>query len=572
MPFPLDLKSLTKIAAGQKPAELVLKNGNLVNLFTGRLEKADLALDQGVIAGIGSYKGKKEIDLKGLFVCPGFMDSHMHVESTMLSPGELARAVCPHGTSTVFADPHEIANVMGSVGVTAMIMAARGLPVEFLFEAPSCVPATHLETSGARLSAADLAELRRFPELIGLAEMMNFPGVVHAEQGVMDKLEAFKDMPIDGHAPFLSGNDLNAYCAAGPASDHECSTIDEAHEKLSRGMWIMLRQGTGAKNLVDLLGVVTPRTERRCLLATDDRHPDELANEGHMDALLRLAVGHGLDPISALCMVSLNTAQRFGLKRQGALAPGYQADLALVKDLTNFQVEMVFKKGNLVAQSGQALEFKTPAFADAARQTVNIGKLNKDSFTPLIKGSRIRALELIPGQLLTKELIIPTPQSKGRLTAAPEQDLALLAVLERHHASGRVGNGLIKGLGLKKGALAGSVAHDSHNLIVAGADAESMFTAAQRVNGMQGGLAVALGDQVLADLPLPLAGLMSDQPLFKVLDGLGKLRKAARRLTGMEEPFMLLSFVALPVIPDLRITDQGLVDVNAFKRVELFYD
>ncbi|WP_044352048.1 adenine deaminase [Dethiosulfatarculus sandiegensis] len=570
MPAPLSLQALTEAAAGKRPAELVLKNGNLVNLFTDSLERADLALEQGFIAGIGSYKGKREINLNGLFVCPGFMDGHMHVESTMLSPAELARAVCPHGTSTVFADPHEIANVMGSRGVEAMIMAARGLPVEFLFEAPSCVPATHLETSGAELTAGDLARLRRFPEIIGLAEMMNFPGVLNTDQGVMDKLAAFGDMPIDGHAPFLSGADLNAYCAAGPASDHECSTIEEAREKLARGMWIMLRQGTGAKNLLDLLPLVTPRTERRCLMVTDDRHPDELAHEGHMDALLRLAVSHGLDPMTALSMVSFNTARRFGLKRRGALAPGYQADLALVHDLSGFKVEMVFKKGRMVANSGEALEFKSPAFDDAARQTVNIGNLQKESFTPLVKGNRARALELTPGQLLTRELIVPAPQARGRLTAAPEQDLALLAVVERHQASGRVGNGLIKGLGLKKGALAGSVAHDSHNLIVAGADAKSMLTAAQRVAQMQGGLVVALGDKVLAELPLSLAGLMSDQPLASVLEAIAALRLSARQITDLEEPFMLLSFVALPVIPDLRITDQGLVDVNAFNRVELF--
>ncbi len=557
-------------ARGETPADLVLAGGRVVNIFSGKVEDTDVAVHDGQVVGLGSYQGRERVDLAGLFLCPGFIEGHLHVESTLLAPAELARAVAPRGTSAIVADPHEIANVLGLMGIEAMLAASKDLPVTYYFNAPSCVPATPLEDSGAVLKAADLLKLAGHPRLLGLAEVMNFPGALDGDPGVLDKIMAFAGRPIDGHSPLLGGRRLNAYLVAGPDSDHECLKLEEAAEKLSRGMWVMIRQGTSAHNLVDLLPLVTPLTERRCLLVSDDRHPDTLAADGHLDDLLRLAVAQGLDPVIALRLVSLNPARRFGLGRRGAIAPGWSADLVAIEDLRGFKARRVWQAGKLVAADGRCLHPCATPFPAGARGTMHTGPLGPETFRLPVAGPRARIIELEPGQITTRSLLEDAPQVDGFLAADSERGLARLSVIERHQGTGRVGHGLVRGLGLFQGALASSVAHDSHNLAVAGMDGESMLTAARRVAAMGGGLCAALRGEVLGELPLPLAGLMSDQPLARVLAQMEDLRRAAGRVCRSPEPFMALSFLSLPVIPQLKLTDRGLVDVNAFQLVDLF--
>ncbi|BEQ16305.1 adenine deaminase [Desulfoferula mesophila] len=557
-------------ARGDIPADLVFSGGQVVNLFSGALEELDVAVHHGRVVGLGAYQGRQRVELRGAYLAPAFVEGHIHVESSLLAPAELAKAMVPHGTGALVGDPHEIANVLGLAGVRAMLEAGRDLPLDFFFMAPSCVPATPLEDSGAVLDAGDLEELARHERILGLAEMMNFPGALGGDPGVLAKLKAFWGRPIDGHAPLLSGRELNAYLTAGPDSDHEALERQEGTEKLARGMWLMIRQGTSAKNLAELLPLVNPATERRCLLVGDDLQADDLARRGHLDHLLRLAVGHGLDPITALRLVTLNPARRFGLPRRGAVAPGWRADLVVLTDLKDFRVRAVYHAGELVAQEGRCLHPCATPFPEVARGSVRVAPLGPGSFRVAVEGRRARVIGLLPDQLVTESLVEDTPQRDGFLTADPARDLARLAVVERHRANGRIGLGLVKGLGLREGALASTVAHDSHNLMVAGMDDASMLCAARRLVELGGGWVVTRGDQVLAELPLPLAGLMSDQPLDTVLAGLQGLSSAVGRVCAHPEPFMPLSFLALPVIPHLKISDRGLIDVDAFAPVGLF--
>lgn len=565
------LEKLIRTARGDEPADLVLAGGGVINVFSGQVEETSVAVSSGMIVGLGrGYRGKQELDLAGKYLAPAFIDGHLHVESTMLAPAGLAAAVVPRGTGAVAADPHEIANVMGLAGVRAMLDSSRDLPMTFFFNAPSCVPATHMETAGADLGPAEISEMLTWERTPGLSEMMNFPGVVMGDPGVLDKLLAARGRVMDGHAPLLSGKDLNAYILAGPDSDHECTRLDEAAEKLARGMWIMIRQGTSAHNLADLLPLVTPATERRCMLVSDDRHPDDLAHKGHMDDLLRQVVARGLDPMIALRLVTLNPARRFGLDDRGALAPGKRADLVVLEDLKNFRVQQVFHAGRLAASAGELAAPVQAEFSSQARDTMNLPGLDENLLALPVGGSRVRIIELIPGQLLTQEALEEPPQKGGMLVADPARDLARLSVIERHQASGRVGQGLLRGLGLTSGALASSVAHDSHNLVIAWTDEASALAAARKVGEMGGGLCAARGGEILAALPLPLAGLMSDKDLPTVLEGLEELRRAAAQICSHAEPFMPLSFVALPVIPQLKLTDRGLVDAAKFELVDLF--
>lgn len=558
------------VARGDAPADLVFGGGKVVNLFNGSLEQVDVAVHRGRVVGLGSYQGRRQVDLKGAYLCPAFMEGHIHVESSLLAPAELAKAMVPHGTCALVGDPHEIGNVLGLAGVQAMLAASRDLPMEFFFMAPSCVPATNLEDSGADLEAADLARLARHGRVLGLAEMMNFPGAAGGDPGVLAKLKAFRHRPMDGHAPLLGGHGLNAYLTAGPQSEHEATLRSEGAEKLARGMWLMIRQGTSAKNLAELIPLVNQVTERRCLLVNDDLQADTLAGRGHMDHLLRLAVGYGVDPISALRMVTLNPARRFGLERRGAVAPGWRADLVVLEDLKDFTVRQVYHAGELVAQEGRCLHPCGTAFPDVAQGTMRLAPLGAESFQVKVGGPKARVIGLMEGQLITQSLVEDTPRKDGLLAADPARGLARLAVVERHRASGRIGFGLVKGLGLREGALGSTVAHDSHNLMVAGMDDVSMLSAARRLKELGGGWVVTRGEKVLAELPLPLAGLMSDQPLDTVLAGLRGLSEATAKVCSHPDPFMPISFLALPVIPHLKISDRGLIDVDAFAPVELF--
>jgi len=567
-----NLSSLIEAARGDKTVDLVLRNVQLINVFSGEIYQTDVAIDNGVVVGVGSeYRGQKEEDLKGLYLSPGFIDSHVHIESSMVTVPRFARAVVARGTTSVICDPHEIANVLGLEGLKFMIDSSQNVPLNVFFMLPSCVPATGLETSGAALSAADLAPFIDHPQVLGLAEMMNFPGVVNADKGVMEKLALGSNKRLDGHAPGLSGLALCAYVASGIASDHECTSIKEAKEKMRVGMYIMLREGTAAKNLSDLMPLVTSENERRCLLVTDDRHPNDILEEGHIDFLVRTAIKKGMPPLSAIRMATLNAAEYFRIDRTGAIAPGYFADLIAFDSLTDIRPRRVYKDGQLVALDGQVL---LPALDDqliTAKNSINIGKLRPEDFLIKALSHHARIIGLGKHQLYTEEFITEPTIKNDQVVSDTNQDLLKITVVERHRGSGQRGIGLVKGFGLQHGALAASVAHDSHNIIAIGADDESICRAVSKVAEMQGGIVATNGEKIEAALELPIAGLMSNQPIEKVSADMNELKRASGRLGCiLEDPFMTMSFLALPVIPKLKITDRGLVDVTKFALVDLF--
>ena len=564
---------LIRAARGRRPADVVFKNGRVINVFSGEVERIDLAVADGVIVGLGDYHGVQELDLDGRFLAPGLIDPHLHLESTMLHPAELVRLLAPAGTTAVVADPHEIANVLGLAGIKFLMDLTANLPVDFYFMAPSCVPATHLETAGACLSAEDLKELTTEPRVLGLGEVMNFPGVIEQTPEVWDKLNLFAGRPIDGHAPLVGGPDLAAYILSGVGTEHESSQLEEAREKLARGLRIFIRQGSTARNLSDLLPLINDHNWRRISFCTDDRHPEDLLNHGHLDHILRLAAAGGLDPVRAVSMCTLNAAETFGLAGRGALAPGYAADLVVFDSLEDFRVELVYKNGLPAAENGRLIDPPARPDLPAWVSPMNLAPLSPDTFRPAAAGSRARVIEVKEGQLITGSLVVDAPMRDGRLAADAKRGLALAAVVERYGRTGNVGLGLVKGFGLSRGALASSVAHDSHNIVAVGQSAEELIAAILAVSDMGGGLAAVDGDRVLSRLPLPLAGLMSLDTAENVAAGVRDAEGAAHQLgCGLESPFMALSFLALPVVPRLKLTDQGLVDVDRFEVVPLFTD
>jgi len=569
-----DHKRLSEVARKTVPADLCLKGGKIVNCFTGTLQTLDIAIACGRIAAVGhDFQAHEEMDCTGKYIAPGFIDAHIHIESTMLCPKQFARAVVPRGTTCVVADPHEIANCLGVDGVRFMINQASKLPMDIFYSAPSCVPATHLETSGAELGPGEVEELLKTDGIVALGEMMNFPGVVFGDEIVHKKLEIARRLGvvIDGHAPGLKGNMLCSYVSAGIDSDHECTTPEEATEKLEMGMFLFLRQGTSEQNLKDLLPSVKPTNIHRCCLVSDDRDPDDLMDKGHMDYSLRVAVNSGLDPVSAISMATINPARRFHLENRGAICPGYFADLVILKDLRDFYVEATLFKGQLVAAEGRLISDisqKTPEL-DAYSLAVDIDKID---LSIGLEGELIRVIGIKPGQIVTEELIEPVSVKDGFAVSAPDRDIVKLAVVERHHGTGNVGLGFVKGLGLRQGAIASTIAHDSHNIIVAGVNDRDMLTAIGALVECGGGLAVTRGNRVAARLEMPIAGLMSDKPLEEVRRGLDNVKRAAAELgCTMTNPFMILSFLALPVIPKLKLTDKGLVDVEKFSFVPVFF-
>lgn len=568
------LKNLIRVARGLKDPDMVLKGGHVVNVFSGELVKADVAVYDGMIAGVGDYDGPHVVDADGGYISPGFIDGHMHLESTMLAPKELAKAVIQHGTTAIVADPHEIANVMGIEGIRFMMDVSRRLPVDIRFMLPSCVPATSLETSGAVLNARDLRPLLRHRQVIGLAEMMNYPGVIHGEDGALEKLLAFHNVVRDGHAPLLSGRDLNAYIAAGIRSDHECSNRQEAREKLRLGMHIMIREGTLAKNLNALLPLVTKDTIGHFSLVTDDLHPHDLLAKGHLDYLVNRAMEGGLDPVSAIRMVTCNTAAYFGLRDAGAVAPGYRADLLVLSSLSPVRVRVVVKKGAIVFEDGKTgLPVRSGAFSGRPERmgAMNIKPFHPDVFQVADIGAPIRVMDVVPDQIATGQITVTPKVEDGLIFPDTGRDILKIAVVERHRGTGNIGIGFVRGFGLKKGALASSVAHDSHNIIVVGCSDDDLFAAVKEVEKMNGGMAAVCDGKALAGLPLPIAGLMSHAPLAEVAESWKALRQASHTLgAALPEPFMALSFLALPVIPELRLTDRGLVDVGLFDHVPVY--
>lgn len=559
-------------ARGNIHVDTLIKNVQLVNLLSAEIVKTSVAVFDGKIVGFGEYEAENMVDGQGLYLAPGLIDGHVHLESSMLSPEEFARAVVPMGTTTVVADPHEIVNVMGMAGLRYMLDASAALPLEVFFMLPSCVPATHLETAGAVVTAEDMRQWIDNPRVLGIGEMMNFPGVLFADSGVLEKLAVAGDKNIDGHAPLVRGRDLSAYIAAGIRSDHESTNIEEAREKLQKGMFLMIREGSAARNLNDLLPLVTPLNARNCGFVTDDRHPDFLMDFGHINSMVRAAVAQGMDPLIALQIASLNTARHFGLKTKGAVAPGYDADLILFENLDDFSIKMVFKAGRLVARNGRIMPFGEPQTSELP-QTVRVADMTVADLAVRAGGTMINVIDLIPNQLLTKKAVLPCRTEGEFAVSDVQRDVLKMTVVERHHASGNIGLGFVRGIRLKSGAIATTVAHDSHNIIVIGANDEDMFFAINAIRDMNGGQVVVENQHVLAALPLPIAGLMSDKPLLEVRKAMDALNSEARRLgCRLENPFMTLSFLALPVIPELKLTDKGLVDVTKFDFIPLFAD
>ncbi|HYU32939.1 MAG TPA: adenine deaminase [Thermoanaerobaculia bacterium] len=567
----MDLTRTLAIARGDEPADLLLSNARLVNVLSGEIHPADIAVAGGIVTGLGAgpRPAREEIDLGGLYVAPGLIDAHVHIESSMVPPAEFARAVVPRGVTTVVTDPHEIGNVLGLAGIQFMLDDAEGAPLDVLVNASSCVPATHLETSGAHLAADDLATLLRHPRVLGLAEVMNFPGVIGGDPEVLAKLQAFRGRPIDGHCPGLSGPALAAYVAAGIHNDHECTSVEEAREKLRAGLAIFIREATNARNLRTLLPLVSPATERHLCLCTDDRQPADLLDEGSIDHMIRVAIAEGIDPVTAIRLGTLNTAEHYGLYDRGAVAPGRRADLVVFADLRAPRASMVFRGGELVARDGR-LVVPSPTRLRQLPPTVHLA-MDRLDFTIPAQGSRVRVIGAVPDQLITESLEMDAALRDGQAVADPARDLLKMAVIERHHGSGGMGRGFVHGIGLRRGAIASTVAHDHHNLVVIGADDRSMRTAVLAVAGAGGGLAVADGETILGLLPLPLAGLMSDRPIEEVRDGMRALLDAAHGLGArLRDPFMAMSFLALEVIPSLKLTDAGLIDVERFEVVPLF--
>ena len=548
------------VAAGRKKADLVLKNATFVNVFSGELETGDIAVAEGLIVGIGNYEGHTEADMTGKIVCPGFIDAHIHLESSLVSPSEFVRAVIPHGTTTVITDPHEITNVMGTDGIDYMLSATENLPVDTMFMIPSCVPASPLDESGANLDYRDVDSFFDHGRVLGLAEMMNFPGIISADGSTVSKIVASQahHKKIDGHAPGLTGKDLNAYISAGVYSDHECADKEDALRKLRLGQFIMVREGTAARNLEALIDLVkSPKYFDRCMFCTDDKHPNDLLEKGHIDYICREAVRLGADPIQTVQVACLHAARYFLLNNRGAIAPGYLADFAVVEDLKDFNVVTVYKRGKLVYDGNHVVDFskpEIPAHLDAlAHDTFHLPHLNPADF----RETRQKVvIGMIDGQIITED--------KGYAGAVDTaKDILKMAVVERHKNTGHIGIGYLQGYGMKEGAVATSVSHDSHNIICVGCNDEDMAFAVNRIAENKGGIVVVKDGQVLAELPLEIAGLMSDKPLTEVNELLENAKAAAHTLgvgTGID-PFMTLSFMALPVIPTVRLTTRGVVDV-----------
>ncbi len=561
------------IARGLREADLLLKNAKVVSFFSREVIEADVVVADGIIAGIGNYsQGERVYDLQGKYLLPGLIEGHIHIESSLLPPPEFGKVVIPHGTTTVVVDPHEIANVLGEKGVRYILESSSSLPLDIWVMVPSCVPATSLETAGATLGPNEIEEMLGWGRTLGLAELMNFPGVIFKVPEVLQKAEIAHRLGklIDGHSPGLTGLDLNAYLAAGPSSDHECIHMEEAEEKLRKGMYVMIREGSAAKNLKDLISLVDDISLRRLLLVSDDRHPQDLLEQGHLDHIIRTAISFGLRPLSALAMATLNPAEYFGLKGRGVIAPNYWADMIVVDDLKRFRVEKVFKKGNLVAEDGEMAVEIAPYSDPAVEKTVRIASLDPNAFRIRATGGDVRVIELIPGQILTRALSLKPKIRDADVIQDLERDILKLAVIERHHASGGMGLGLIKGFGLRRGALGSSVAHDSHNLIIVGTNDADMKAAARAIADMAGGFVAVADGKVLAQLALPIAGLMSNLPIGAVVAQVSSLQKASRSMgCQLENPFIALSFLALPVIPELKLTDRGLFDVWKFAFVSL---
>ncbi len=574
----LNIKKSIDIAAGRKKAGMVLKNCKVVNVFSNQIVEGDIAIDGGKIIGIGDYEGKKEIDIDGKYVAPGLIDAHVHIESSLVSPCQFARAVVVRGTTTVIADPHEIANVCGLSGLGYMLNATSNIPIDVFFMIPSCVPATSYENSGAVLSAKDIELMINHERVLGLGEVMNYPAVINAERDIVNKIRIAKknNKIIDGHGPAISGKELNAYMVSGIKTDHECANETELIDRLERGMYIAIREGTAAKNLKVLIKAVTPQNERRCMFCTDDRHPEDIINSGHIDNNVRLAIRDGVDPITAIRMATLNPAECYKLENLGAIAPGYTADVIVFDNFEDFNIELVFKAGKLVVKKGNVMFDGTPVNGEKVENTVNFKKIDKSDLEMHLKTGIVNVIRVLPHSLLTEKTVRRVYlDNKGLFKAHKDLDILKLVVVERHNATGNIGLALVENFQLKNGAIASSVAHDSHNIIVIGDNDEDIMVAINELKRAEGGITICSQGEVLKTLELPIAGLISKLSMKEVVDILEEMLNLAYNKLNVNreiDPFMTLSFLALPVIPDVKLTDLGLFDVSNFKLIDINVD
>ncbi len=571
------LKKRISVASKREPADTVIKNGKIIDVFNGEIMECDIAIVDGYFAGIGEYEGSRVIDANGLYISPAFIDGHVHIESSMVTPNEFAKVLLPHGVTTVIADPHEIANVLGADGIQYMLDSSENLPFDFFFMLPSCVPATEFENSGATLNAEDLKPFYQQPRVLGLAEVMNFPAVLQAEHDMLEKILTAKQSgkKIDGHAAGLSANDLNVYLAAGIRTDHESTTAMEAKERLSRGMYLMIREGTVAKDLQQLIPIVNECNARRCLFVTDDKHLDDIIHDGSIDHNVRLAVASGLSSITAIQMATINAAECFGLEEKGAIAPGYKADFFLFDDLEKINITSVYKDGMAVVENGRLViesQNHTLVETERLRNSVRYHEPTENHFHIPLKTNKANIIEIIPNSLVTRHIIEKVNTSdSGIFQTSIIDDQLKLAVIERHHMKNQIGLGIVKGLGLKSGAIATTIAHDSHNLIIAGTTDFDMVVAAKAIKDIQGGLVVVNHGKVIASLGLSIAGLMSDRPYQEVYASLNEINLALQKLGANDHfnPFLTISFLSLPVIPELKLTDKGLFQVSKFEHIDI---
>ncbi len=567
----MNKKHLIRVAQGLEPADLVLKNAEVFHVYTGEFILCDIAIADGYIAGTGSYFGIEEIDMQGRYITPGFIDAHVHIESSMLTPYQFAKAALPCGVTTIVTDPHEIANVCGAKGIQYMLDATEQLPLNVYFMLPSCVPATDFEDSGAVLLAEDLEPFMEHPRVLGLAEVMNAPGVLQQDENVMAKLEMAGKGRIDGHAPGLTSSQLMGYAAAGITTDHECITKEQALDRLRAGIKVMLREGSAAKNMRGLLPTVNPDTAPYFMFCADDKIPAELLDSGYINYMVKTAIEEGVSVANALQIATINAARHYGIKDAGAILPGRRADLLVFDNLDEWKPRQVYKDGRLAVDNGQLLQEGRNCDNSSLEHTVNLAPVTVESFRLPLKTEMANVIGLVPYQIVTNKAVLSVKRVDGCAVSDVENDILKLAVLERHHATGNIGLGLVKGFGLKRGALASTVGHDSHNLIVIGTNDEDMLAAVQELQRIGGGICIAEDGQIRGVLPLPVGGLMTNEPALMVAKQQAEMIALAREM-GVPEfysPFLTLAFLSLPVIPSLKLTDRGLVDVDSFKFIPL---
>lgn len=567
-----ELKNLIIKAKGIEKSQLVLKNANVINVFTGEIIRGNVAIDNGRIVGIGEYKGEEEIDLSGKYLSPGFIDSHVHIESSMSSPSQFARVIVPRGVTSIVADPHEIGNVSGLDGIRYIIEESKNTPLDVYIMLPSCVPSTDFENAGAILEAEDLKELLYEDSVIGLGEMMNYPGVIAADDKILDKLVLEKDIIVDGHGPMIKDYDLNAYLAAGIKTEHECSTLEEVQNRLRLGMYVLIREGSAAKDLRNIIGAVNKDNVRRFLFCTDDRHPEDLINEGTIDFNIKLAIEAGLDPVDAIKIATLNAAECYGLQKKGAIAPGYVADLVVLDNLEDFNIMQVFKNGNLVAENNKAL-FQ-PHINDMGNiiNSVNIKDINIEDIQIQMETSKANVISVINGSLTTELVVKEVDVVDGEFNYS-KNDILKLVVVERHHATGNIGVGLIENFEMKNGAIGSTVAHDSHNIIVIGDNDQDILLAIEELKRIGGGISMVSNGKVIRSLPLEIGGIMTSKPIEEtntILKEMIKISHDKFNINKNIDPFMTLAFMALPVIPKIKLTDMGLFDVEKFKFIKVY--